>query len=380
MKILYLFSICLLLAACNNASVLDMTVTANGIKNGTVILKQHNEIVLSHDIKNGEMKLKDRLEAPGYYSMSILNTDEPLGTKIAYDIYLENGDYNIQVNSAALEKYPEIASSSEIQKQLSAYYKLSDKMAYSMDREIDSLKKTLESKEVAALSSVKRAKLYEDTRKVQQKRRQLDLEILKTYTEKNPKSLIGAHIMAQQAYFEYPIAYHHIFEKFSPEVQTTDDGLKISNKLNAMLGVMPDAVAPDITGNTPEGKAFDKNMVKNKVTLVEFWRSSHQVSKLDHQKMLNGLIISDYDRKKFGILSVSLDTSATDWKSVIQQDKLNWLQVSDLKGDESPNVSNWNITKLPTYFLIDENWHIIKADIDLIEVDSEVHDYLKAHP
>jgi hypothetical protein len=51
--------------------------------------------------------------------------------------------------------------------------------------------------------------------------------------------------------------------------------------------------------------------------------------------------------------------------------------VADFKGDSSPNVANWQIKTIPAYFLVDGQWHILKANIDLADVDQFVHDYLK---
>jgi hypothetical protein len=380
MKLLYLACIALLLSACNQTPQLELTVKADGINNGVIILKQANEIVLSQTIKNGEMSITRKLAAPGYYNMTIIDNDKTLKSKTSFDVYLENGKYTFETDGTHPADYPEVKTTSATQSQLSDYYKLAYQKAGALDHRIDSAKTFLESDKAAALPAKQRSTIYADTRVLQKQRRDLDLEILTAYIQKHPDNKIGAHMMAQQVYWENPKAYNSIFQKFSAEEKSSDDGLKISNKLNALLGTMADAKAPDIVGNTPEGLSFNKSTIRNKITLVEFWRSQNNVIIIDHQKMVNGLILTPADRKKFGIVSVSLDTSAEPWKKEIEQDHLKWLQVSDLKGDNSPNVRNWNITKLPTYFLVDRNWKIIKADVPLFELDSEVHEYLKKNP
>ncbi|MFA6087187.1 peroxiredoxin family protein [Mucilaginibacter sp.] len=380
MKLLYLTVLLAVLASCNKTPQLKLTVKYPGVKNGVAILKQANEIVLSESFKGGELNISRQLATPGYYSLSIFDNDKPLQPKKTFDLYLETKEYQIEVSPSNLPDYPKITTTSAIQNQLSDYYSFAGQRAKVLDYKIDSLVTYLQSQKAAALPKKERSIIYADTRVIQKKRRELDLEILKTYTEKHPQNTIGAHIMAQQYYFENPKAYNSIFQKFTQDVKDSDDGLKINNKLSTLLGVMTNAKSPDIIGNKPDGQPFNKSAIKNEVTLVEFWLSSHMVSALDHQKMVNGIIISDYDRKRFGILSVSVDTIAAQWNKVIKQDLLTWPQVSDLKGNSSPNVKNWNITKLPTYFLVDKNWRIIKSDIDLMDIDEAVHSYFKKHP
>lgn len=380
MKLLYISALLSLLAACNKTSQLQLTIKAPEIKNGVVILKQANEQLLSRVIRDGEMEVERQLVTPGYYTISIIDSDKPLLPKHDFDVYLQNGKYLIETIPGRLQDYPRVTTTVAIQNQLSDYYRYANQRAAALDDQIDAQVGFLKSAKAAALTKQKRAQMYFDTRAIQKKRRELDLDILRAYTEKHPQNIIGAHIMAQQYYPENPNAYYDIFQKFSQGVKTSDDGLRISNKLNTLLGVMEAAIAPNIVGQMPNGRPFNKSQLKNKITLVEFWLSSYRASTLNHQKMVNGIIVSDYDRVKFGIVSVSLDTVASEWKKTIQQDQLKWPQVSDLKGDKSPNVKNWNITKLPTYFLVDKDWHIIKADIDLLDVDETVHRYFKKHP
>jgi len=377
MKLIYSAVLILFITSCKTQPKIELTVKAPGIRNGVIILKQANEIALSQNIKDGEMAVSLQLAAPGYYSLTILDTDKPLSANQAFDVYLGPDKYLIETDIRHLKNYPKITTGSEIQNQLTDYYHYSDGRTHSLDNRIDSLKTFLESQEAPALPARKRAIIYADTRSFQKKRRELELDILKTYTNNHPQSKIGAHIMAGQYYPENAAAYNEIFQKFRADVKNSDDGLKISNKLRTLLGVMAGATAPDIVGNMPNSIAFSKSEINNKITLIEFWRSSHKVSSFQHVKMLNGIIVSDYDRKKFGIISISLDTSAMEWKRAIKQDGLNWTQVSDLKGDNSPNVSNWNITQLPAFFLVDQNWRIIKSNVDFVDIDSEVHEYLK---
>jgi hypothetical protein len=377
MKLLYTASFILLLSACKQAPKLDLIIKADGVTNGVAILKQANEQTFNEPLKNGELTKSTQLQAPGYYSLSVIDNDKPITSKIAYDIYLENGSYTIQTNPAKPANYPAITTTSATQKELSEYYELLNRSAGALDHQIDSLTRFLQSNAAAALSKQKRADLYTSTRELQKQRRALDLTVLKEYTEKNPASKIGAHIMYQVYYPEYAEAYGEIFKKLPDDIKTSDDGLKISNKLGALLSQVSGGTAPDIAGTAPDGKPFNKQAINKKITLVEFWKPSNETSLLYHQQLVKGIILTPADRKNFGVVTVSIDEKNDTWLKAIKNDNMPWQQLGDSKGDQSPNVAKWEIKTVPMYCLVDKNWKMIKSNIPFGEIDTEVHEYLK---
>jgi hypothetical protein len=377
MKILYTASLVLLFASCKQAPKLDINIKADGVTNGVVILKQANEQTFSEPLKNGELTKSTQLQAPGYYSLAVIDNNKPITSKIAYDIYLENGSYTIQTNPAKPADYPTITTTSATQKDLNEYYRLQNKYTGAMDRKIDSLTRYLQSNAVAALSKQDRANLYASTREVQKARRLLDLKVLKEYTEKYPASKVGAHIMYQVYYPEYAEAYSEIFKKFPDEAKTSDDGLKVSNKLGALLSQVSGGTAPDIAGTTPDGKPFNKQAINKKATLVEFWNPGNETSVMYHKQLVKGIILTPADQKNFGVVSVAITDNITAWLTAIKTDGKPWQQLSDGKGDQSPNVAKWEIKTVPMYCLVDKNWKMIKSNISFGEIDTEVHEYLK---
>jgi len=81
------------------------------------------------------------------------------------------------------------------------------------------------------------------------------------------------------------------------------------------------------------------------------------------------------------MVSVSLDIEHGVWANAVSDDKITWTQVCDLKGQDSPNVNNWQISKIPTYYLLDgTNWKIIKGNMLLGDVPDVMEKYLKSKP
>ena len=379
MKILYIAtaSLLLLLSACKDTPKLNLTIKAKGISNGVVILKQANEITFNEQIKNGELIINKGLQAPGYYTLTVIDSDKPITSKIAYDIYLENGDYVVNANTAKPAEYPAVTTTSATQKELSDYYKIAYTYAGDLDAKIDQAIRYLQTSAARALPADKRAKVYADTRELQRQRRDLDLKIIREYTDKYPKATIGAHIIAQAYFPEHPAEYNAIFQKLPADVKTSDDGLKISNKLGPALQQIAGAEAPEIVGSTPAGKPFDKKAINKKIILVEFWKPGNATSEMMHARLVQGIILTPADNAKLAIISVAIADKTSDWLAAIKKDNAPFTQVSDGKGDASPNVTAWEIKSLPMYCLLDKNWKVIKTNVPFGEIDTEVHDYLR---
>ena len=62
-----------------------------------------------------------------------------------------------------------------------------------------------------------------------------------------------------------------------------------------------------------------------------------------------------YQTEDFIIISYSLDTSFDSWKQASINGRINWINISDLKGYKSETVINYNIRGVPMSFIIDKN-------------------------
>src|SRR5690606_35206175 len=70
-----------------------------------------------------------------------------------------------------------------------------------------------------------------------------------------------------------PNAFLPAFEKFPPEVKNSTLGRVLKQQLDALALSAVGKKAPEITGQTPDGKQLSLSDLKGKLTLIDFWAS-----------------------------------------------------------------------------------------------------------
>jgi hypothetical protein len=73
---------------------------------------------------------------------------------------------------------------------------------------------------------------------------------------------------------------------------------------------------------------------------------------------------------------VSLDEDASKWKAAIAKDKLNWTQVSNLKGWEDPIAMAYEVDGIPATFILDAKGNIVAKNLRGDELKAKVKEIL----
>ncbi|BDD08817.1 thiol:disulfide interchange protein [Fulvitalea axinellae] len=140
-----------------------------------------------------------------------------------------------------------------------------------------------------------------------------------------------------------------------PMVQEFVEHVKQTKKL--LVGQM----APEIRLPDAKGDTLALSTYKGKYVLIDFWASWCRPCRME-----NPLVVELYDMyqsKGFEVFGVSLDTDKKAWEKAVEEDKITWAQVSDLKGFQSVAAEEYQVNAIPATFLIGPEGKIIAKNL-----------------
>lgn len=126
---------------------------------------------------------------------------------------------------------------------------------------------------------------------------------------------------------------------------------------------------PSVVGDTVR-----LSSLKGKVVLLDFWASWCGPCRAANKGLSK--LYDKFKSKGFEIFSVSLDDEKENWVKAIKKDKIEWLQVIDRGGWETPTAAKWNIYALPTSFLINKEGRLLAMDMEGKQLEKAIKDLL----
>ena len=104
-------------------------------------------------------------------------------------------------------------------------------------------------------------------------------------------------------------------------------------------------------------------LAKHKACLLYFWSSTHKASTELNKDLKE--IRKAVGTDNLGIMGVSFETDGIQWKNTVDALGLDWANVSDLKGGNSPLIQQFNVKQLPNLLLLRSDGTIIMRNPDL---------------
>ena len=119
----------------------------------------------------------------------------------------------------------------------------------------------------------------------------------------------------------------------------------------------------DFTMKTPEGEDVKLSdfIGKDKYVLIDFWASWCGPCRSEMPNVVEAY--KQFKAKGFGIVGVSLDQNADQWKKAIKDLNITWPQMSDLKAWQCEGAKLYAVRGIPATVLVDQEGTIVARDL-----------------
>jgi len=281
----------------------------------------------------------------------------PVNTKLRIPVFLENGEYKVEANLKKPQEFL-IIGGGRLQ-ELRNQFRLEE----------------LEIKEFCDSMRTEYEKLYDIKTSFGRLQVQTLLTQLDTLYDQAEERFIRQHdniVSASLVYYRMHQLFgrkclHQKYELLGEHAKQSYFGKQLLPLVEKERRIIVGGIAPDFQMETPEGKSISLHSIKAKVKIVDFWASWCGPCRAANPHLRD--LYQKYKSKGLEIVGVSLDVKRDAWKKAMKEDRIEWIQISDLKGWNSVASDLYDIHGIPCIFILDEENRILGARVWGEEVD-----------
>lgn len=337
-----------------------------GTTTGNLILKvldiNNQKLVDTIKIEEGKidysLKLKDK--SPNFYYLYYKDN------KVASLILAQGDEVKLSIDTLGIKTFVEGSEETSL---LTDIEKRMAMVSLRYDSLVNIMKTAVAAGDIAKQTSVN----YE-LGALYVKQKQYSIKHLYTH----PNSIANITLLFQKFPNDFPIfadvsdvlllkkAYDSLKVKYPSSVYVSRlfDEISYREKSEAFSSKLKDAPQagfPNISLPDNRAKVRSLSEFSGKVIILSFWSVGDV-----NQKMLNRDFLQIYDKyesKGLEIYQVSVDADKTAWARAVDDQMLPWISVCDGLGSNSTAVKTYNVTKVPSDFIIDKSGTIVAKDV-----------------
>jgi thiol-disulfide isomerase/thioredoxin len=378
-KVLVLLFIAFSLISFNINSTDDCLIkgTVSGINDGEIIyLKESNG-------SQGLITLDSTLVKNGKFGFKMNGSEIKLCLIIHKDItgfpiVIEKGTITVEINKNETSNSSKVfgtITNDELLKLTTSSKLISEKVNEFTSKNAALFKKASDEKDETTMQKLQ--KEYDALQKENS-----DLFII--YAENNPNSFLSAVILESFLSSNAETDFERkrkMYNALSLEIKKTKQGKKveellrkIENQKTAKNSLDINAIAPNFSAKTPEGKTISLKECLGKVTIIDFWASWCGPCRRENPSVV--ALYNEFHSQGLSIVGVSLDQDLNKWKEAIVKDKISWFQVSNIKGWNDPIAILYQIESIPQTYILDSDGKIIAKNLRGDELRTKVKELL----
>lgn len=298
--------------------------TVDGVNSGKIYLQRFDEKIFfnidSAEIKDGKFAFSTKLKLPEIYGLS-LDT-----AKGSFLLFLDNNPVTVKLDSSFSYKNT-LVTGSVLQDEYTAYKQLKD------------------------------VKIDE-------------------YIKSHSTSLVAAYVLYRE--YAYRLNTDELkanIALLAPELQETPYVQTLNKLTNVFETVAIGKKAPLFEAKTTDGQTVKLSDHLGKgYLLIDFWASWCRPCRKENPNLVR--IYDKYKNKGFDIFGVSLDKEHRFWSKAIEDDKLIWTNVSDLKYWHSQPAELYGVRVIPSNFLVNSEGVIIAKNLKGNDLDEYLNKLL----
>lgn len=137
--------------------------------------------------------------------------------------------------------------------------------------------------------------------------------------------------------------------------------ISLRQQLDEMRSLAVGQPAPEIELPNPEGEVVKLSDLRGKYVLIDFWAAWCKPCREENPNVVR--LYHQYKDRGFEVFGVSLDRTREAWIDAIEEDGLEWTQVSDLQYFNSEAAATYQINAIPATYMVDPEGNIIAKDL-----------------